>query len=47
MTFKLSQRSLDRMEGVDERLVAVAKAAIGHTKTDFGVIWSEDYRRTA
>ena len=38
MTFKLSQRSLDRMEGVDERLVAVAKAAIGHTKTDFGVI---------
>ena len=28
MTFKLSQRSLDRMEGVDERLVAVAKAAI-------------------
>jgi peptidoglycan LD-endopeptidase CwlK len=38
MTFKLSQRSLDRMEGVDERLVAVAKAAIGHTETDFGVI---------
>ena len=38
MTFKLSQRSLDRMEGVDERLVAVARAAIGHTKTDFGVI---------
>ena len=38
MTFKLSQRSLDRMEGVDERLVAVAKAAIGHTNTDFGVI---------
>ena len=38
MTYKLSQRSLDRMEGVDERLVAVAKAAIGHTKTDFGVI---------
>ena len=37
MTYKLSQRSLDRMEGVDERLVAVAKAAIGHTKTDFGV----------
>ena len=38
MTYKLSQRSLDRMEGVDERLVAVAKAAIGHTKTGFGVI---------
>ena len=26
------------MEGVDERLVAVAKTAIGHTETDFGVI---------
>ena len=38
MTFKLSQRSLNRMEGVDERLVAVAKLAIGYTKTDFGVI---------
>jgi len=38
MTFKLSQRSLDKMEGVDTRLVAVAKAAISHTKTDFGVI---------
>jgi peptidoglycan L-alanyl-D-glutamate endopeptidase CwlK len=38
MTFKLSQRSLDKMEGVDTRLVSVAKAAIGHTKTDFGVI---------
>jgi peptidoglycan L-alanyl-D-glutamate endopeptidase CwlK len=38
MTFKLSQRSLDRMDGVNESLVAVAKAAIGHTKTDFGVI---------
>ena len=36
--YKLSQRSLDRMEGLDERLVSVAKAAIFHTKTDFGVI---------
>lgn len=36
--YKLSQRSLDRMEGVDERLVAVVKHAITATKTDFGVI---------
>jgi peptidoglycan L-alanyl-D-glutamate endopeptidase CwlK len=36
--YKLSQRSLDRMEGVDERLVAVVKHAITSTKTDFGVI---------
>ena len=38
MTYKLSQRSLDRLEGVDDRLVAVVRAAIGMTKTDFGVI---------
>jgi len=38
MTYKLSQRSLDKMEGVDERLVAVVKHAITATKTDFGVI---------
>lgn len=37
MTFKLSQRSLDRLEGVDERLVAVVKYAITSTKIDFGV----------
>jgi len=36
--YKLSQRSLDRMEGVNERLVAVVKHAITATKTDFGVI---------
>ena len=36
--YKLSQRSLDRMEGVDDRLVAVVKHAITSTKTDFGVI---------
>ena len=36
--FKLSRRSLDRLEGVDERLVAVVKHAITATKTDFGVI---------
>ena len=38
MSFKLSQRSLDRLEGVDERLVAAVKFAINATKVDFGVI---------
>jgi len=38
MTFKLSQRSLDRLEGVDDDLVAVVRYAINATKTDFGVI---------
>ena len=37
MTFKLSQRSLDKMEGVDSTLVEVVKEAIGLTKVDFGV----------
>jgi hypothetical protein len=32
MTFNLSQRSLDKLEGVDERLVAVVKHAITVTK---------------
>ena len=38
MSFTLSQRSLDKLEGVDKRLVAVVKHAITVTKTDFGVI---------
>jgi peptidoglycan L-alanyl-D-glutamate endopeptidase CwlK len=38
MTFKLSQRSLDKLDGVDERLIAVVKYAITVTKVDFGVI---------
>ena len=38
MTYKLSQRSLDRMDGIDERLEAVVRHAITATKTDFGVI---------
>ena len=38
MAFKLSQRSLDRMDGVDERMIAVVKYAITETKVDFGVI---------
>ena len=37
MTFKLSQRSLDRLEGVDDRLIGIVKYAIGITKVDFGV----------
>lgn len=38
MSFKLSRRSLDNLEGVDERLVAVVKHAITVSKIDFGVI---------
>ena len=38
MTFKLSHRSLDKLEGVDEQLVATVKLAIAVTKIDFGVI---------
>jgi hypothetical protein len=37
MTFKLSKRSLDRLNGVDDDLVAVVKRAIELTKVDFGV----------
>lgn len=37
MSFKLSKRSLARLEGVDERLVAVVRYAISVTKIDFGV----------
>lgn len=35
--FKLSQRSLDRLVGVDPRLVAVVKRAIQLSTVDFGV----------
>tara|TARA_R110002020_G_scaffold148320_4_gene324123 strand:- start:193 stop:648 length:456 start_codon:yes stop_codon:yes gene_type:complete len=38
MAFKLSTRSLDRLIGVDERMVAVVKSAIHKSKIDFGVI---------
>ena len=38
MTFKLSNRSVEKLDGVDERLVAIVKHAIGATKIDFGVI---------
>lgn len=37
MTFKLSSRSLSRLEGLDERLVNVVKRAIQLTTVDFGV----------
>ncbi len=36
--FKLSQRSLDKMEGVKPDLITVVKKAITLTKIDFGVI---------
>lgn len=36
--FRLSRRSLDRLKGVNDDLVAVVRYAINATKTDFGVI---------
>ena len=38
MAYKLGKRSLEKLEGVDERLVAVVKYAITVTKQDFSVI---------
>lgn len=38
MTFKLSQKSLDKLKGVDEDLVRVVKRAIELTTVDFAVI---------
>lgn len=38
MGYKLSNRSLGKLEGVDERLVEVVKKAIEYTEVDFGVI---------
>ena len=38
MAFKLSKRSLGRLEGVDERMVRVVKTAITVSKIDFGGI---------
>ncbi len=37
MTFKLSQRSIDRLDGVDDRMVDVVCRAIEITTVDFGV----------
>jgi peptidoglycan LD-endopeptidase CwlK len=39
MSFKLSQRSLDKLEGVNPKLVAVVQKAILLTKVDFGVTY--------
>jgi peptidoglycan L-alanyl-D-glutamate endopeptidase CwlK len=38
MSFNLSKRSLSKLQGVDERLIAVVRYAISVTKTDFAVI---------
>ena len=38
MSFRLSERSLSNLQGVDEQLVATVKLAILNTKIDFGVI---------
>ena len=38
MAYKLSKRSLARLEGVDDRLVRVVKTAISLSNIDFGVI---------
>ena len=39
MAFKLSNRSLKKLEGVNEQLVQVVKDAIELTKVDFGVTY--------
>lgn len=38
MSFKLSQRSLDRLKGVDDKLVSVVKRAIEISEVDFMVV---------
>jgi peptidoglycan L-alanyl-D-glutamate endopeptidase CwlK len=38
MSFKLSSRSLTRLQGVDDRLVDCVKRAIELTRVDFGVV---------
>lgn len=38
MSYKLGKGSLAKLEGVDERMVAVVKYAIGVSKQDFSVI---------
>ena len=45
MSFELSLRSLDRLNGVDDSLVVVVKRAIQLTEVDFGV--SEGLRSVA
>jgi peptidoglycan L-alanyl-D-glutamate endopeptidase CwlK len=36
--YKLGKRSLERLEGVDERMVSIVKSAIHQSKQDFSVI---------
>jgi peptidoglycan L-alanyl-D-glutamate endopeptidase CwlK len=38
MTYKLGNRSKERLEGVDERLQAVVRSAIGQSSQDFTVL---------
>ena len=38
MSFKLSQRSLDKLEGVHPDMVKCVKSAINYSKVEFGVI---------
>ena len=38
MTYKLGNKSKEKLEGVDERMQAVVHAAIGQTSQDFSVI---------
>lgn len=38
MSYKLGKRSQEMLEGVDERLQAVVRMAIGNSKQDFSVI---------
>jgi len=38
MTYKLGKGSLKKLEGIDERMIAVVKYAISVTKQDFSVI---------
>jgi len=39
MSFKLSQRSLGKLDGVHPKLQEVVKLAIGYTSVDFGVTY--------
>jgi len=42
--YKLSQRSLKRLKGVDKRLVSIVKEAIHNSPYDFGIAWMGGYR---
>ena len=38
MTYKLGNRSKEKLEGVNERMQAVVRSAIGQSSQDFSVI---------